>query len=379
LPNSAYSSEIDACFQAAPRLRRFYTGVMSCTAPPQATLYQALLARDSAYDGHAYVGVTTTGIFCRLTCPARKPKLENTQFFATIAECLNAGFRPCLRCRPLERAGAREPIVATLMARLDADPEHDWSTTDLTAQGFDPSTVRRAFKRHFGMTFLDLARMRRTGRGLDRLAQGGPVIEAQLDAGYASGSGFREAVTRLIGDCPASLKGNATLKADWLETPIGAMLAVADATTLHLLEFFDRKALPAELARLRSTTGAAIGFGRLPPIDQVASELQAYFAGHTIHFTTKLTRHGTAFTRRTWEILQTIPPGKTWSYAQVAAALGQPTAVRAVARANAANQIAILIPCHRVIGADGALTGYGGGLWRKRWLIEHERRHASPV
>lgn len=347
--------------------------------PDPDTLYAALLARDPAYDGHAFVGVTTTGVFCRLTCPARKPRFENTRFFGSSPACLEAGFRPCLRCRPLDRARGRQPLVAALMNRLDDDPDRDWSTDDLMAMALDPSTVRRAFKRHFGMTFLDLARLRRTGRGLDRLAEGDTVIEAQLEAGFESGSGFRGAVTRLIGDSPAALKGHALLKADWIETPLGTMLAVADRHALHLLEFFDRKALPGELGRLRMATRSSIAFGRLPPTDLIEAELRAYFEGRLATFTTPLALHGSPFTRRTWAALQAIPPGSTRSYAQVAAALGQPAAARAVARANGANQIAIVIPCHRVVGSDGALTGYGGGLWRKRWLIRHERQQAvSP-
>ena len=346
--------------------------------PDPTTLYAALLARDPAYDGHAYVGVVTTGVFCRLTCPARKPNFENTRFFDSVGACLQAGFRPCLRCRPLAAAGEREPLVVALLARLDAEPDRVWSEEHVTALGHDPSTVRRAFRRHLGVTFLDLARLRRAGRGLDRLAEGAPVIDAQLEAGYASGSGFREAVTKLIGESPAALRGRDLLRADWIETPIGPVLAVADRHALHLLEFCDRRALLTELARLRAVTRAAIAFGRFPPIDQMETELQHYFAGDGPRFVTPLALHGSVFVRAVWDQLLAIPPGATRSYAEVAQAVGQPQAVRAVARANGANQVAIVIPCHRVIGSDGALTGYGGGLWRKRWLIEHERRMAPP-
>ncbi len=347
--------------------------------PDADTLYAALLARDPAYDGHAFVGVTTTGVFCRLTCPARKPKPENTRFFPSIPACFAAGFRPCLRCRPLEQAGGREPLVAALLAELDREPGKTWSEDHLTAMGLDPSTVRRAFRRGIGMTFLDLARLRRTAHGLSRIESGGSVIDAQLDAGFESGSGFRAAVVKLIGDSPANLKGRNLLKADWIDTPIGAMLAVADEHALHLLEFSDRKALPGELARLRTATRSAITFGRSPPIDQMKAELVAYFNGRSARFHTPLARHGSAFKRTVWDALSAIPPSATRSYADIAAAIGKPSAVRAVAAANGANQVAIVIPCHRVIGADGLLTGYGGGLWRKRWLIEHERRAAFPL
>lgn len=344
--------------------------------PDTDKLYAALLARDPAYDGHAFVGVTTTGVFCRLTCPARKPKPENTRFFPSISACLAAGFRPCQRCRPLEQAGAQDPLVAALLAELDRDPGKTWSEDRLTAMGLEPSTVRRAFRRRIGMTFLDLARLRRTARGLSRIGGGGRVIDAQLDAGFESGSGFRAAVIKLIGASPANLRGRELLKADWIDTPIGAMLAVADEQALHLLEFFDRKALPGELSRLRIATRSAITFGRSLPIDQIEAELVDYFEGRLDRFLTPLARYGSAFARTVWDATSAIPTGVTRSYADIATTIGRKSAVRAVATANGANQVAIVIPCHRVIGKDGLLTGYGGGLWRKRWLIEHERRCA---
>jgi AraC family transcriptional regulator of adaptative response/methylated-DNA-[protein]-cysteine methyltransferase len=347
---------------------------MLLSLPSHETLYAALLARDPAYDGHVFVCVETTKVFCRLTCPARKPKSENTRFYDSAAQCFENGFRPCLRCRPLDRAREREPLVAELMDRLDREPERSWSEEDLLAMDLDPSTVRRAFKRHIGMTFLDLARLRQTGRGLERIAGGASVIDAQLEAGFESGSGFREAVTRLIGDCPAELRGRELLRADWIETPIGPMLAVADRHALHLLEFFDRKALPSELSRLRERTRSSIAFGRLPPIDGIEAELSAYFGGRSATFTTPLACHGSDLTRKVWDMLCEIPLGTTRSYAQIADRLRLRSGARAVARANGANQIAIAIPCHRVIGTNGDLTGYGGGLWRKRWLLEHERR-----
>ena len=343
------------------------------------TLYTALVARDPAFDGHAYVGVKTTRVFCRLTCAARKPRFENTEFFESIPACLDAGFRPCLRCRPLDQMRTREPLVALLLDRIEHEPCRSWSEEDLVAMRLDPSTVRRAFKRHLGMTFLDLARLRLLGRAMDHLAAGRPVIEAQLEAGYESDSGFRSAIVQFVGDCPARLKGQELLKADWIETPIGTMLAVADPRALHILEFFDRKALPAELARLRDRTQSSISFGRLAPINQIEGELRAYFDGQSASFSTVLARPGAAFTQQVWQELMTIPPGVTRSYAELATALGRPTAVKAVARANGANQVAIVIPCHRVVGSDGALTGYGGGLWRKRWLIEHEGKMAQST
>ena len=350
---------------------------MLSVLPDDATLYQALLARDTAFEGRAFVAVRTTGVFCRLACPARNPKPENCQFLETVAACLEAGFRPCKRCRPLKKAAEADPLVAGLVAALQAEPGRRWMERDLVDLGHDPSTVRRAFKRHFGMTFLDMARLSRVRSGAATIAQGGRVIDAQLDAGFDSGSGLRAAFARIRGQSPAKFSGDEPLKADWIETPIGPLIAVADRHALQLLEFFERRALPRELAVLQKNCACAIGVGRLPPVDQIEAELAAFFAGRSATFRTPLAPGGSAFTRAVWQELRRIPPGQTRSYSQVAAAVGRPSAVRAVARANGANQIALVIPCHRVIGANGALTGYGGGLWRKQWLIEHERKLAK--
>ena len=239
--------------------------------------------------------MTTTGVFCRLTCAARKPRSENTRFFTSIPACLEAGFRPCLRCRPLDPVRMREPLVATLLDRLEREPDRNWSEDDLVAMRLEPSTVRRAFKRHLGMTFLDLARLRGLGRGMDRLAAADRVIEAQLDAGHDSASGFRGAIAQLIGGCPSGLRGRELLKADWIETPLGAMLAVADPHALHLLEFVDRKALPAEFTRLQERTRSSISFGRLAPFSCIEAELRAYFDGRSASFSTPLAGHGSAW------------------------------------------------------------------------------------
>ena len=340
--------------------------------PDHDTLYNALCARDPSYEGRAYVAVRSTGIFCRLSCPARNPKPENCTFYETIAQCLEAGFRPCKRCYPLGPAAESDSAIQTLLKALQDNPARRWSEADVAALGFDPSTVRRRFKRNFGITFLEMARLARMRDGFTTLSNGGRVIDAQLDAGFSSPSAFRTAFARWLGASPASFRPNARLKADWIDTPLGAMVAVSDATALHLLEFADRKALPKELQRLRVQVRGDLGFGREAPTDLVKAELAAFFDGKSAVFSVPLVLHGTAFTKTVWRALREIPAGATRSYSDIARAIDQPTATRAVARANGANQIAIVIPCHRVIGMDGSLTGYGGGLWRKQKLIELE-------
>lgn len=347
--------------------------------PDEDALYDALIARSSDYEGLAYVCVRTTGIFCRLTCPARKPKRENTLFFDSIATCIQSGFRPCRRCRPLERAGT-EPIVDELLKALDGEPMARWTEEDLVRRGYDPSTVRRAFKRSLGMTFLDIARYRRLGQAAKQLAEGARVIDAQLEAGYQSASGFRAAFQRLIGKAPFLSQNRELLFADWFDTPLGPMVAGADHTHLHLLEFHDRKALPKELEDLQRKTRSTVAAGRTPAIDRIEAELKAYFEGRSAEFETPLALgFGTAFEREIWARLMRIPAGETRAYGDIARDMENPQVVRAVGRANGANQIAIVIPCHRLIGADGSLTGYGGGLWRKQWLLKHEAKMRAKL
>ncbi len=158
---------------------------------------------------------------------------------------------------------------------------------------------------------------------------------------------------------------------------LGPMVAISDDDALHLLEFADRTALPSEIARLRSRSGLLLRHGRNRPIDQIEAELNAYFAGTKLSFDTPVVERGTDFERSVWRELRRIPAGETRSYRDIANALGRDNAERAVARANGANQLALVIPCHRVIASDGALSGYGGKIWRKRWLLEHERRVAA--
>lgn len=350
---------------------------MLFTRPTDEALYDALIARDPAYDGFAYVCVTSTRIFCRLTCPARKPKRENCIFQDNVAACLEAGFRPCKRCRPLLKYKDQDATVTALLDALDREPARRWREDDLKEAGYDLSTVRRAFKRQFGISFLEMARLRRVGQAAEMLAEGGRVIDAQIDAGFESGSGFRAAINALVGEAPAALRGQTLLKADWLETPLGPMMAIADDHALHLLEFADRPALPNEIRRLKESSRMSIASGRTPVTDMLAATLDRYFSGKSSEFGIRIAGHGTGFERDVWAALQAIPAGEMMSYSELARKIGRDSAVRAVARANGANQIAILIPCHRVLGADGSLTGYGGGLWRKRWLIKHEQRMAA--
>jgi AraC family transcriptional regulator of adaptative response/methylated-DNA-[protein]-cysteine methyltransferase len=229
------------------------------------------------------------------------------------------------------------------------------------------------------MTFQAYQRARRVGRALNEVRNGEAVIAAQVNNGFESASGFWEAFRRVFGAPVSAAERINCLYARWLETPLGAMLALADGDGLHLLEFVDRRGLEREIATLRARTRGAVVPGTNPHLDLLSQELESYFAGGALSFTVPLSLTGSPFEREVWARLQTIPPGHTWSYAQLAQMLGRPAAVRAVGRANGRNRLAIIVPCHRVIGADGTLCGYGGGLWRKQWLLEHERKTVAQA
>ncbi|KTD61393.1 bifunctional transcriptional activator/DNA repair enzyme AdaA [Legionella spiritensis] len=342
--------------------------------------YQALLDKNSQYEGIFYVGVKTTGVFCRPTCPARKPKYEHCEFFETAQQALLASFRPCKRCRPLSHPNQVSELIRKVVEAVESDPEKRWKSGDLRALSIDPATARRQFKKRFGMTFVEYARARRIGLAVKKIRSGESVIESQVSAGYESGSGFRDAFSRIMGAAPSRPWPKNMLKAAWLDTPLGPMIAVADDTALYLLEFVDRRGLEREVERLRVRTKSAIIPGSTTVITAIARELHDYFDGRLHTFNTPFCLLGSPFQKTVWEALRRIPFGTTCSYAELAENIGKPSAFRAVANANGANQLAIIIPCHRVINQSGALGGYGGGLVRKRWLIEHEfRAHTNML
>ena len=338
----------------------------------QEELWQAFNARDSAYEGVFFVGVTTTRIFCRPTCSARKPKRENTEFFDNKSAALHAGFRPCLRCKPMQATSEVPALVEVLRKRVESDPAARLRERDLLEMGIEPSTARRQFKRYFGMSFHAYQRARRMGAALAAVKGGMNVLDTQLDHGFESASGFREAFAKVFGAPPSKSSGVHCLLSRWIETPLGAMLALADDAGLYVLDFVDRRGLEREILRLRERSKMAIVPGTHRVLDQAEQEIGEYFAGKRTRFTLLLAERGTDFQRAVWQQLLQIPPGETRAYADIAKAIGRPSANRAVARANGDNFRAIVIPCHRVIGSDGSLTGYGGGLARKQWLLNHE-------
>jgi len=346
---------------------------MDLLTPPKPTndaaSYQIFADKDLTYDGHLFLGVTSTGIFCRPGCPARLPKPENCQFYGTASEALMAGFRACKRCHPA-RSGDSD-LVRQLITLVEDEPDTKVTAATLTARGIDPSTARRHFLQHFGMSFTDYAKRRRMALAAKTLAKGGAVLDAQLDAGFDSPSGFRTAYAKIFGTSPKA-GGAAPLYIDWFETPMGRMLAIADDAALYMLEFTDRKNMRRQFDRLRRVRGRAVLPGTTEITTQIKAELKDYFAGKLTVFQTPLAATGTDFQAATWAALQRIPYGETRSYSDLAEMIDKPSAVRAVASANANNGLALIIPCHRVIALNGGLGGYAGGLSRKRQLLDLE-------
>jgi AraC family transcriptional regulator of adaptative response/methylated-DNA-[protein]-cysteine methyltransferase len=343
--------------------------------PTPARMHKALLDRDAAFEGVFVVGVKTTGIFCRPTCPARKPRIENCKFFAGAQDALFAGYRACLRCRPLGRT--LPPVVEQLVALVEQDAARRITESDLRDLGVDPSTARRQFKKHCHMTFHAYQRARRMGLALADLRKHKDIPRAMHAGAYDSHSGFGAAFTGIFGKPPSAATSVNTLLAERIETPLGPMVAIADDDAIRLLEFHDRRALERELTWLRKRHDAEIIPGTNTHLRRLARELDEYFAHARTTFTTPIAIDGSDFQRAVWHQLRAIPPGQTRSYRDIAIAIGRPDAHRAVARANGDNRIAILVPCHRVIRADGSISGYGGGVWRKRRLLDLEA--ATPA
>lgn len=336
-------------------------------------MYRALVAGDASYDGVFFAAVRTTGIFCRPSCRARKPRAENTEFFPSARAAVDAGYRPCRKCHPLDRSRAAPEWVERLLELAEGSAQGRASDAELRRQGIEPARARRHFKERYGMTFHAYQRTRRMGLALAEIRSGGDPTRAAFDHGYESVSGFREAFKRTFGRPPAAgARETAPLLARWLETPLGTMVAVDRGGALALLEFTDRRALTRELEQLTRRAGAPVVPGESEVLATVERELARYFEGSLTAFSVACDPGGTPFQARVWRRLAEIPYGETISYDRLARELGRPGAQRAVGRANGQNTCAIVIPCHRVIRADGSLSGYGGGVWRKQRLLELE-------
>ncbi len=344
--------------------------------PARRTMLRAVAARDPDWDGLFVVAVRTTGIACRPICPSRPAKPENLEFFAALIDAERAGYRRCLRCRP-ERSTAAPSWWPALTGLLAKAGETHVTDAQLRHAGIDPVAVRRHFRRTHGTTFHIWRRSQRVTKAQHQLREGAMLDEVIIQSGYASHSGFRDAFNRVVGAPPGRARQSETLIAAVVDSPVGPLMMATLESGVVLLEFGDQHRLEEQSARLRRHFDEPLVLGEHRHLDQLRAELGEYFAGTRQTFTVPLVVRGTPFEERVWGALRQIPYGDTCSYVDVAEAIGSPKASRAVGSANGRNRIAIVIPCHRVVNADGKLGGYGGGLWRKKRLLELEGAESS--
>ncbi len=331
--------------------------------------FAAFDARDRAMDGRFVGAVRTTGIYCKPSCPARRPLRDNVEFFADGAAAAAAGYRACLRCRPDDVARDEAAILAAIAAIKASD--EPLALADIAARaGYSPSHFQRLFTRHTGLSPAAYARALRTERARTALSEGGRVTDAIYAAGYSGPSRFYAATDGALGMAPSAwARGGTGVTIRWavVETSLGQMLVAATDRGVCRLSFDEGvEALARRFPHATLVAGDA-AFDRL--LADVVASVEAPGEDNR-HI--PLDVRGTAFQEACWAALRAIPPGETRTYADIAAAAGNARAVRAAGTANGANNVAVLIPCHRVIRSDGGLGGYAYGLDRKRALLDRE-------
>jgi AraC family transcriptional regulator of adaptative response/methylated-DNA-[protein]-cysteine methyltransferase len=339
--------------------------------------WAAVVARDGAFDGHFYYSVETTGIYCRPSCAARRPKSAHVRFHDTAAEAEAAGFRVCKRCKPgqpsLVQLHAEK--VAEACRLIEAAEDEPRLDALARAVGLSPYHFHRIFKTILGVTPKTYATAHRNKRVREELGRSATVTQAIYGAGFNSNGRFYATSSEVLGMTPSQFRSgapNSEIKFAIGDCSLGSVLVAASDKGVCAILFGDdaeilRNDLRKQFPRARIVGGDKV-FG------QLAAEVIAFVEAPRIGLDLPLDVQGTAFQHRVWDALRRIPTGRTASYAEIAKAIGSPKSVRAVARACASNRIAVAIPCHRVIGSDGSLTGYRGGIERKRALLAKEAK-----
>ncbi|MFS0773850.1 bifunctional DNA-binding transcriptional regulator/O6-methylguanine-DNA methyltransferase Ada [Sphingomonas sp. 1P08PE] len=331
--------------------------------------WAAFAARDRAADDRFVVGVRTTGIYCRPSCPARRPRRENVTFHTDGAAARAAGLRPCRRCLPDEAARDRV-AVASAAAMLDRGEPATLATL-AAAVGYAPHHFQRLFTRATGISPAAYARARRTGRAVDALTTEERVTDAIYEAGYAAPSRFYDEASPRLGMAPSTwATGGAGETIRWTIAPtsLGPLLVAATGRGICRVAFDeDERALRTRFPRATIAAGDAA-------LAALAAQVVTQVEDPARDLALPLDVRGTAFQEAVWRALATIPAGETRTYAQLAAMAGRPGAVRAAGTACGANAVAVLIPCHRILRSGGAVGGYAHGPERKRALLDREKR-----
>ena len=344
---------------------------------PQEKWWEAVLARDANHDGQFLFAVSTTGVYCRPSCPAKRPRRENVTFYRRPEDAEKAGYRACLRCKPRSASGNPQTATVKEMCRYIEQHLDEPVTLEKLAKVFgqSPFHLQRTFKKALGITPRAYADSCRMGLLKRNLQAGWSVTHALYEAGYSSSSRLYERTASQLGMTPDKYRRGAiaaTIRYTCTNSPLGRMLVAATDKGICAIQFADTD---DEL-----TEGLKREFPfALRKRDDVAmrswtSTVLRQISGHKPNRSLPLDIQATAFQRRVWDHLQSLPFGTTQSYGEVAKAIGRPTAARAVARACASNRIAVAIPCHRVVREDGEMGGYRWGVERKKALLQMEQQ-----
>ena len=341
--------------------------------------WEAVQHRDSSLDGKLFFGVTTTGVYCRPSCPSRRPLRRNVRFYTTPEEAERDGLRPCLRCKPLEAAGdGAAQRIQELCRYIEQHAEERHDLAELAARaGLSRFHLQRSFKAAVGLTPKEYAEACRMRKLKEALRESRDVAGAVYDAGFGSSSRVYERADTRLGMTPNQYRhGGRGVAITYVaaQSPLGPMLIGATDRGICFLQFGKESELRAELRReYPNAELTAMNTPHAPEFEKWIEALRQHLEGTRPRLELPLDIRGTAFQMRVWNYLQGIPYGEAQSYAEVAAGIGQPTATRAVARACATNRIAVAIPCHRVIRGTGEMGGYRWGTSRKRSLLDLER------
>ena len=344
------------------------------TAHAAARYWRATLARDSRADGSFVLAVRSTRIYCRPSCPARRPLRRNVTFFRTREEAEKQGYRPCLRCRPNEIAGPVALVQRAASQLAESSEESVRLGALATTLGTTQATLRRAFLRVTGLKPRELAEALRIQRFKAMLRAGKSITDALYETGYGSSSRVYERSNAQLGMTPATYqKGGKGMKIGYsiAKSPLGKVLVAATERGVSAVYLGDAE--NAMIAELRQEYPRAEIAPAADSFQRWVREIMQRIEGKQPRMELPLDLQATAFQRRVWQELQRIPRGRTRTYSEVARSLGKPKAVRAVARACATNPVSIVVPCHRVIREDGTLAGYRWGLSRKEQLLARER------
>jgi AraC family transcriptional regulator of adaptative response/methylated-DNA-[protein]-cysteine methyltransferase len=338
--------------------------------------WDAIMARDRSFDGRFFFGVVTTGVFCRPSCPSRHPLRSNVRFFRQPSEAQQAGLRPCLRCRPLSNPAALMEDLCRYIERHSGE-RLDLATLAARA-GLSRFHLQRTFKAAVGLTPKQYIEAHRVGRLKKELRQAKDVTEAVYEAGFGSASRVYERADSRLGMTPKQYRDGGqgvTITHEAIASPFGLAMMGGTARGLCFVQFGEthEELLDALHREYPAATLVPVAQPAPAAFRKWMESLSAHLAGARPSLDLPLDIQATAFQMRVWDYLRTIPYGKVQSYGEVAAGIGQPTAVRAVARACATNRVAIVIPCHRVVRATGELGGYRWGVKRKQALLDCER------